>query len=185
MSGGRFRRFCTSVHNAADSLRKRIEHFKHKIRHRALKGPWAHEEPWNVSFISIMSMLWTVFFTDVLLISAPVQENSDFFFFFLIFLVQNWGPVIYFAMTSTVFGEWSNHSLFPGCLLGLSTQWGDSEHSLISCIQRGHPYTSVLFFVFFFHCRGSRDGWYSGHNSLSVPALLNFSLYVFFVKYLA
>ena len=108
------------------------------------------------------------------------------FFFFLIFLVQNWGPVIYFAMTSTVFGEWSNHSLFPGCLLGLSTQWGDSEHSLISCIQRGHPYTSVLFFVFFFfHCRGSRDGWYSGHNSLSVPALLNFSLYVFFVKYLA
>lgn len=34
-------------------------------------------------------------------------------------------------------------------------------------------------YIYFFYCTRSRDGRYLGHNSQSVPALLNFSSCVF------
>lgn len=89
------------------------------------------------------------------------------FFFFRPDRLRN----LYFVMMALKFGGWPNHPFQD-----VSRDW-----PMVAPLNTGSSYlfTYGLLVHLFFHCTRSRDGRYLGHNSQSVPALLNFSLCVF------
>ena len=173
---GTSRRFCRCVHDRGDSLRNRTQHFKYKVRFRALKGTCAQKDPEVSALLASCKSTPGSLFHPYYAYFCTSAEKQWFMFQFCFVLTHNWGPVIYFIMISTIFGGLPNQPLSRMSLLGSATQlwllW-TQRHVM-------HSNTASLYIsLYIFHCRGSRDGWYSGHNSPSVPALLNFSLYVF------
>lgn len=105
------RRFCRCVHDGGDSLRNRTQHFKYKVGFRALKGTCAQKDPKVSALLASCKSTLGSLFHPYCAYFCTSAEKQRFMFQFCFVLTHNWGPVIYFIMTSTIFGGWPNQPL--------------------------------------------------------------------------